>query len=155
MATTPILTMLDSLVTRISTQWGPTGNDAVSRVYQTPVKTSEIVGRKVYLFPAEYDDESATRAEDLITYRVAIIVAERYEAAGEPTVAWVDTRVDFVNDLLDWLEFLGTSGNPLHAIGTREIKTLSREPVQVYDVEMLVKHKMFWSELEFTFQELA
>lgn len=155
MATTPILTLLDELVSKVTTLWAPTGNNAVARLYQTPFKTSEIQGRKVWFFPAEYDDEPATRAEDLITYRVAVIVAERYESAAEPSVAWVDERVDFVNGLLDWLEFGRSASQGLLSIGAREIFTASREPVQVYDVGMLMKHKTFWSELEFVFQEVA
>jgi hypothetical protein len=155
-ATAPILSLCDALVSAVTTGWVPTAPDAVTRVYQIPVKVESLSGRQVWIFPVSYGDEPATRGEDLNSYRVAVVVAERYTAAGDPTSNWIDTRVNFVKDeIVDGLEFVRGSDNGLLSISTREIWTAERSEVPVYDVELLTQKKLFWCEIEFVFQEIA
>ena len=153
--TSNVLTAADQLVAAINAQWGPAAPSEAKRLYQTPEPTrlKSLTGRKVWLFPAEYGDEPATRAEALHTYRFGLVVFERYPTAGPVPDEWMDERVDWVaGDLSDWLNFGGD--RPFLQIGDREVFTAEREPVQVYDPGELIKRNTFWSELEYVFQEV-
>lgn len=157
-ATSDVLTVGDALAAWVNAQWtGKGANDGAERLYQTPDATAlkTMTGRKVWIFPAEYADEPATRTEALNTYRFGVIVVERYATAGAAPKEWTDERVDWVADSLnDWLSF-GTPYDRAHLqIGTREVFTAEVEPVQVYDPPMLIQKGLFWSEMEYVFQEI-
>lgn len=157
--TTPILTFLDALVSRVETVWKPKTPDIVLRDYQTPKRTelALLKGRHVWFFPATYQDESETRDEDLHTYRIGGLVFERYTGdEGRPPKWWMDELVDFTHTLLEWIDFSGVvedgDNGPLK-IGEREVWTAEIEPVTVYDPATLIQLKAFWGEIELTFQE--
>jgi hypothetical protein len=155
-ATAPIISLCDALVTALTTGWAPMIPNAVTRVYQIPVKVESLSGRQVWIFPVSYGDEPATRGEDLNSYRVAVVVAERFTDAGDPRTDWVDELVKFVKDeIVDGLEFVRGSDNGMLSISGREIWTAERSEVPVYDVELLTQKKLFWCEIEFVFQEIA
>ena len=156
----PILTLCDALVASLTARWATAAPDAVSREYLTDAKLETLTGRRVWVFPAEYTDRPAARAEDLNEYRVAVVVTERYAAQAAATSAalkeWADERVDFVRELIvDGFDFGRHGVNGLLAVGARELWTAEIDPVEVYDPALLETKKLFWSSVEFVFQEIS
>lgn len=147
----PTISLCDRLVVELAAGWGPTAPDAVSRVYEAAIPAESLTGRKVYVFPVGYGGDPASRGEDWYMHRIAVLTVERYDEAGRPPVAWVDTRADFVHEqVFGVLDF--TRGGPLRFDG-RTVYTESCSEVPVYDAGMLVTKKVFWSEIEFVFRE--
>ena len=155
MATANILTLADAIVSAINTAWtGKGANDSVSRVYLAPVSVDDLdslTGRKVYVFPGPYDNGLANRGEDEWTYTLGILIVERYTDAGDPTTAWIDDRVDFVEGTVG--ETIDYNGRTLLSISSRRIWTESIE-VETYNLESLNQKKIFWSVLTAVFKEL-
>ena len=149
MADARIIEVCDAIVDKVTLAWVPLGADGVSRQYLTPVKAEFIQGRQVYVFPANYGDEPADRADDLKEHRVALLVVERYTDAGAPTVEWIDERVNFVQTFL-WDELT----NPRSQAILDDLWPHTGE-VAVYDVAMLSEKKLFWSELDLVFREIG
>jgi hypothetical protein len=149
--TTPTLTLCDKLVELLVAAWNPADPDKAERVYEAPVHADSVTGRKVYVFPATYTSEPASRGEDLYTHRVVFLVVEKYAGDGRPPVAWVDARVDFVWERV-YQAFDFSHDGPLKFDG-RSVVTRSTDPVDVYDAGYLVKNKVFWAEVTFEFDE--
>ena len=146
-----ILIVTDAIVTRISSGLDVGDTTTVSRVYLAPIDLRSFTGRKVYVFPVNYDDSPATRAEDEKVYTIVAMCVNRYtDAPGDPTKAWVDTQVDFVHDKIvercDFVRDLLTFDT------TRELYTRSIS-VQIYDINRLAEDKTFASEVTFEFRE--
>jgi hypothetical protein len=155
MASAKILTLIDTLVTEIDTAWTQGASDTITRKYLASVSTEELsslTGRHVILFPGTYVNEPATRGEDQWTYTIHVLIVERFTAAGEPTVAQMDTLVDFVEATV--ANTIDYDGRTLLAIGARRIRTESIE-TETYDVEMLNEKNLFWSELTVVMKEVA
>lgn len=106
-------------------------------------------------------DEPATRATDWNSYRVGVIVVERFGDPGDPPDSWAD-------DLSAWVE--ANIFNPLQVVGVRasdevvapapgpewgELYCDTAEVPVECDLEGLQEHKLFWSELMFSFREDA
>lgn len=147
----PILTLCDQLVTELTASWAPQSPDSIRRDYDQPVIPKDIAGRQVVIFPAAYHLGSGTRGKDKYAHRVSVLTVERYVDAGIPLVTWADDRVEFVYTKIvrgfDYarkgkLEFSG-----------REIFTEEINDVEVYDVDMLVGQRLFWSEVALVFGE--
>lgn len=156
MASAKILTLCDSLVSAINTAWtGKGADDSVSRVYIAPVTVDELsslTGRKVFVFPGPYESGLENRGEDQWSYTIGILIVERYTAAGDPTAAWIDDRVDFVEGTVsDTIDYTGRS---LLSISGRRLWTESIE-IETYSLETLNQKKIFWSELTAVFKELV
>jgi hypothetical protein len=154
----------DAVVTAVLAAWNTSispaavaAPDSVERTYLTPVKFNSLTGRKVWVSPVGFGDENASRAENLGQYTVAVVVAERYEDAGLPSRAWLDTRVDFVELLYD---LLGSYGNR-RASGWLSAGTPARRHYteraavgEVYSFEYLDQQHVFWAEMELEFREV-
>lgn len=151
---TPTLTLCDKIVAELIAAWAPTGTDEVLRVYEVPIKLSELKGRKVYVFPDEYTAEPAERETDLYAHGVVVLTVERYPSAtgGKPPVAWVDERVDFVWQRV-WNGLDYSRDSRLLKFDGRSVWTESVGPAEVYDADRLQGLGVFWSEVPFTFHE--
>ena len=148
----------DAVVAAVLVLWpdGGTAPNAVERTYLTPIDLNTLTGRKVWVTPADFGDENASRGENLGKYTLAVIVAERHTDPGPPSRAWLDTRVAFVESLYD---LLGSYGNR-RASGHLSVGSPARRhwtdraTAAVYDWETLSADHVFWAELEFEFREV-
>lgn len=149
-----ILTVCDALLPVVVAALDDPGDAVVERLYLAPLTLDTDAFRHVWVFPASYANNPATRAEDEWVYAVGVVVAERYEDAGEPPAAWLDERVAFTQSkVFDALDFART----LLQFGTgsaRELWTQSSSCDVVYDSIRLSEKKLFWSELRFEFREI-
>jgi len=153
------LTFIDQLVTLVAASWTPTSPDAVSREYLASISEKELntlEGRKVILFPLEYEKEGVNRGEDQFGYGVGVEIFERFEdadkASSSTVKAWLDDRLDFVeSEIIDGLDFGKSS---VLVFGTREVWTESIDVPERYDVDLLVEKKLFRCTVRFKFREL-
>lgn len=160
-----IISLCDQLVVTLNSAWtDQTADDRVSRAYVAPVtldRSQPFAGRRVYLFPVSYQDEPATRAEDLRAYTVTVWVCERFPDAlpvdSADATDWFDQRVLFtettVYDALDFGRDDDTKPGVLEFDGRRVWTESAR--VGVYDWERMAGLQLFMAELEFTFRELV
>lgn len=147
----------DGTAAVIDAAWTGKGvHDAVSVEYELPVRESnvqQLTGRKVFVFEDGYGNVGITsRGTDLNEYRVKVMCVELYTLAGRPTKAWCRERVQFVAEkIVDALDFTrDDDGRLLSSLWT---ETINVESVCI--AEFLGEHKVFWSEIEFTFREEA
>jgi hypothetical protein len=128
------------------------GDATVSREYIGPVSVDSITGRKVFVMPLSYLNNPADRGEDEWVYGVQVTVIEKYTDRGDPTKAWIDERVLFVQQKVsDRCDFVRT----MLVFGTnneRRLLTYANE-VAVYDEALLVQNKLFKSDVTFEFRE--
>lgn len=147
--TTPTLTLCDDLVDAINAAWTPSDPDAVERRYLERIDLDGLRGRRVFFFPAGYDNRPATRGHDDYTHRITCLVVEKYPDAGDPPREWIDERVDFVHtQVVQGLDF--SRAPPSF---NRQVLTLSADVPAVYDAEMLTTKKQFWCAVELVFVE--
>jgi hypothetical protein len=154
-----ILQLVDAAAGELRARWGPKAPDAVTREYGpdvgfTPDDLSTLLpGRQVYLFPAAYAaPELAARDALQKRYKVAGLVVERYTAGtGRPPVGWMDARVTFVEQVV--FKPLRDPGLVLLDGVVPDLET-GAEVTAVYDLDVYLKHRAFWSELLLTYQEL-
>lgn len=155
---TEILTLCDALVERVNSAWSPKTPDQVERFYVGPKndELKDLRGRRVYFAPNTYTDEPASRGESLNSYEVVGFVVERCRETGRayPSVEWIDERVDFVKQLIDWLDFARDTENGLLTVGNRRIWTQTLEPVDVYDQDALEDFGTFIATLRWGFREI-
>lgn len=159
MATSRDLTLIDQLVAVIESAWAPVAPNSVGREYIASVSEKDLkdfTGRRVFLFPMEYQTDDENRSENRYGYRIGITVLERFEdadkASSEIVKAWLDERLDFVETrIIDGLDY-GNGG--LLVFGGREVWTESIECPQRYDVDLLAEKKMFRCDLMFMFREI-
>lgn len=141
----------DAVVQKIKHAWGPKDPDDIERAYQIPLQVDKILGRRLYVFPAKYASlEPANRAEDLREYTVPMLAVERYTAQGQPDRNWLDERVNWVEEMIWQLCENPRDSAPL--LGTLWPQT---SDVDVYDPDLLNLKKLFWSEIEIVFREVA
>lgn len=150
-----ILTVCDAAVARINSVWGPASPDTVARAYRWKPSQRELnslVGRHVRVFPASYGDELENRGEDRHRFGVSIIALERCADAGVPPDAWMDERLEWVQDkIADALDYDGRGGaSAFLTAGSMKLLTETIE-VATYDVEYQESLHLFWSEIEMTF----
>lgn len=147
----------DAVVAAVAALWTPAAPNAVERTYLTPVEPGDLAGRQVWVTPASFADEPASRGEDLGQYTVAVVVAERYADGGAVPRGWMDERVLFVESLFDLLGNYGQRrASGWLSVGTparRHFTERAAVPA-VYDWEFLSGDHCFWAELEFDFREV-
>ncbi len=145
-----ILTVCDALVDAVEAALDSPSDAVVERLYLAPVDMSSDTDRHVWIFPATFASSPENRGEDALTYRVGVIVAERYTDPGEPTKAWTDARVTFSQEkVYDALDF---ARNPLVYTGSRGMRTTSGE-MMVYDPDRL-QRGLFWCEMTLEFLDI-
>lgn len=157
MADARIVEVIDAVVSRVDAAWtGKGANDSVSRVYLAPLSLASLTGRKVWFFPVRYGDDTADRGENLTTYTVAAIIAERYEGGeAEPPQEWIDERLAFVEQQVYTECDFGDSVDFLSLDTSRRAWTETIDVAAAYDVELLSKKQVFWCEIEFGLREVA
>ncbi len=155
MATTPILTLCDQLVTNLKTRWAPSGDDDAIRAYFAQITNetlNTLVGRKVWILPISDVLDAEDRGEDHHDYKVAVVTAEEFIDAGSPPNSWLDTRMDWVDTfIVHGFYFLRP---PYLSFGGRLVQT--RAPVEqtLLDTRHLSTKKLFLSRVEFEFVEI-
>jgi len=140
----------DAVVDAVSDAWNPTAPSEVLWDFLLPYAFEDRSGRSVFFVPTKYGNSPITRGEDVHTYDLTAVVIERYESAGEPTKSWIKERVEFVQDYV--VDLLDYSRDPLVFATTRKLTTRSADVV-VYVPEKL-QGKLFWSEINFIFEEV-
>lgn len=145
-----IITVCDAIADYIEAGLDDPGDATVTRCYIAPVNVNTLSGRHLFVFPLKYSNGPATRAEDEWIYGVQVTCVEKYTGRGDPTNAWVDDLVEFVqakvSDRCDFVRTLFTFAT------TRELITQTNE-VNVYDEAALSNEKLFKSDVVFEFRE--
>lgn len=151
-----VLDACDAAVALIAAAWSPPAPSAVTRVYAPPVNLTEdadppLAGRQVFVFPGPYDAAQLDRAGQWRTYTLRVLVVERYTAgAGPVPAAWLDERVRFAQDAV----FNRLADQSLKLVGQMTPDPETPAAVDVlYDPDVLLQHKTFWSVMTFTFVE--
>lgn len=166
-----IIDVCDALVTEVYDHWlttygPPIFPSEVKRSYVAPANLDRLQGRRVWVFPATWNQETSSRglpddpANSINDYAVVLVIAERYagEGAGDPIDSdtargWIDERVEFAQSIYD---LVSDFGKPvmLQVDGRRPIFCESAEPVDVYDEATLSQDKCFWCRMGFTLREV-
>jgi hypothetical protein len=152
-----VIETADAVAAAIRTAWAPIAPDAATSDYGAEVILDDddpdvLTGRKVFVFATEYAaPEFVDGASLRRTYGVGIVIVERYAAAaGTPPKAWMDARVLFVEQSIyrllrnPDLVLSNTLVPSPEAPGTVDV---------VYDLDLYLQRKTFWSVCTFTFQE--
>jgi hypothetical protein len=156
---TPTVVLCQALAAYVAAQWEPAAPSAVDwdffRRYgdADQISVPALQGRQVVFFPAAYDWENATRAEEGYQHHVQAVVVERYtDAAGDPPRDWTSARVDFVyGQLIKGLRFNRSGPAPFNPA----LVTL-RGHVEVLDVDKLMASgKLFFALAHLEFFELV
>jgi hypothetical protein len=148
----------DAAADRVREWWDPTGPDEVRGCYRFDYDSRTAAGRKVFVLPVSYTGSPVTRREDADDYALAVVVVERFpaESAGDPDEAWVDERVEWVEDLLNLLgnargaNLLADPGDPTSGLWPE-----TAEATAVCDLEDLMEKKVFLAVLNVTYREHA
>ncbi|MBY0513080.1 MAG: hypothetical protein K2P78_04115 [Gemmataceae bacterium] len=161
-----ILDVCDAVASHLRTLWTDRGrDDAVTREYGPDVgltkddEDSLIAGRQVYVFPAAYAvPRLVTRREMERGYTVAVLCVERYTddppTEARPPAAWMDERVTFVERMFKALRDpdLTLIGSVIPAL--EDGGDVAKVDV-VYDLDVFVRHRAFWSQLTAPFEEVC
>lgn len=150
-----VLVLADALALEFQNRITVAGvlDTVVSREYEVTHDMGSFTGRKVEIYPLMYNpDEDATREETFYDFRYSFVVMERYRDKGIVPKAWIDERVEFVEEYIF---------NPLDQriitviADSRKYWTTEVEVTSVYDFDMLRQFKVFWSEVETTFRKIS
>jgi len=156
MADARIIQAADAAVALILAGWtGRGADDGAERVYAPTINLSgddapRLAGRHVYVFPGPYSAEQLDRADQWRRHSLRALVVERYADAGDPTRAWVDERVNFVEQRVF---------NPLANQSLKLVGQMTPDPEFVATIDelcdraILQEHKTFWSYATFGFVE--
>lgn len=161
-----IIDACNAVTGAIQSVWNPVAPSAVQRSYVPDIGLSAdhtdtlIQGRQVYVFPAKWENDGAIdRGNWDRLYVVQFVTVERYSVSGTdqvgtPTDDWVDQRVLFVEGIFNFL------ANPDVTI-PGALVNLYRLPEdqasvdEVYDVDLLMRKKTFWSPATIAFREIV
>lgn len=160
MATARILQVCDAVAANINSLWAaltgdtPVGTSQAQRVYEVPVgadaEQNTVTDRQVYVFPIEFAKPSdATRKERYQDYTLEVVTAERYTGPAPTPDAWLDVRVTFVEQVI-WLPL----SDPRQPNVLSGVYNWRPSEVVAYDVNELVKNKLFLSWVKVTLREL-
>lgn len=121
------------------------------RVYEVSIEAESLATRVVYVFPTTYGYlETLTRKDDQSEYKVSILIAERYTGAGAAPNAWLDERIEWVQDnILDVLD------DPRSSEPVDGYVPWQSEVSPVYDIEELVQRKLFLSVVVITYRQFT
>lgn len=148
-----LLAIADAAVTKVAAWWTKGASDAVSRVYLPDIPDpTDPTGRQVWIVPHLFGQaDIATRAQDRNSFTIYAIFAERFPAntAGEATKAWIDTRVDFVEDVWGLLSDARTT---LFPSPLEDVVATDSRLVSLYDDDALREDKVFHAILELTYE---
>lgn len=96
-----IADIVDAVGAEIAAHWSPSGNDEVIRRDFDNRELDGLAGRKVWLFDrGESEVEKAARGASTWEYRVRLVVAEPYTAAGGMPGEWIDERTQWVRETI-------------------------------------------------------
>lgn len=150
----PTLTLCDALVAKLLEAWAPSAPSGAERAYYKRVwdaeaATNKLQGRRVIFYPTDYDSDPETRGEDAWAHRITVQVVERFDGDGDPSVGWMDERVNWVFEyIVSAFDF-----GPQPPEWNKRLRTSGRQ-ILLYDVTKLKAGKLFFSQVEFEFEEL-
>lgn len=125
----------------------------ITREYEIVFDLGTFTGMQVPIFPVKYEDTSkSTRIESENDVMGCIVITERWTPAGKPTKQWIDDRVNLVQEAI--FEPLNKIEIPLLIVQGSEYWPIEVKVTSVYDIVYMRKHKVFWSEVEYTFRKL-
>lgn len=146
-----LLPFTDAIVDALQTAFTLGGVGAtIERQYEVEYDLGTIEGLYVNVFPAMYGiSERATRSEDYLDVMTAIVVLERYTQPDKPPKAWLDDRVQWVENLVFSPLVKIECPLLLNAFWESSVKVTT-----VYDWTFLRQQKVFWSEVEVSFRRI-
>lgn len=125
----------------------------VTREYEVTFDLGKFTLMQVPIIPSMYGDKSkATRSESNNELGGTIIVTERYTSPGKAPNAWIDERVNMVESAV--FVPLNVIDYPLLTLDGVECWPKEVEVSTIFDMVFLRKHKVFWSEIDYTFSKL-
>jgi hypothetical protein len=151
---TRLLQVADALTARIQANWNPVAPDVVTRKYVERSQLAPTPGRRVWVVPtAARLVEAATRGPTwLKEFKIGLRCLEYYSDPGKPLDAWVDQRVAFVGQRLHD-DLLLVADPATFLLGTFYVpEDALPEVTEIADAELILNHKAFWAEVEFTFR---
>jgi hypothetical protein len=147
--TSEIIEACNAVVDKIQTSASTSAT--VTRVYLAPENLATITGRKVYVFPTGYGSSQETREADRWTYSIWCRIIEKYTDPGEPTVAWMDDRVNWVREhVIGALDI----GNKTLAISAERTAWTTSTEAEVYDSANMENEHLFIADVKFEFTEI-
>lgn len=154
------MTDLDSfgeeLVSLLQSQLNSGDDVDIEYVYEFREDLGTVVGRKIKIYGLGYLSESPeTRKEDQYVLSYGLVVLERYSDPQNPTAVapkeWLAERTLFVEE-----KVFNPLSNSRVMFGSSDYQywSESAETTVYLDRNILRLHKVFWSEIEFTFRKL-
>lgn len=142
--------ILDAVVAYLQANWTGTV-PTISREYMASFVADEFTGPRVYVMSPQYGQVGvATRANDEDSYTVFVVFVEKYTLGAETIPnAWLDERVEIVEQEI--YELLGDHRTEAIAGLWPETATVNT----VYDIDFLHQTRLFVSEVEIEFREIA
>lgn len=142
----------DAVVAKIAADWQPTGDDTVERVYLPGVEDiKELAGRQVQVWFEDYGQaDIASREQDRNSFVIVVDVYEKCDEQGEPSVAWVDERVDWVEGIWDLLN--EARNPPLFPSPLNDVIPAASSRVGSYDPDLLREENLFASRIAITYE---
>jgi len=153
--TTPTLILCDNLVTALAADWTPAAPDGVERAYFKRISDAsgqvlKLKGRRVVIYPTDYDNNPLTRDKDVYLHKVSVQIFELFDedTAGDPPIAWTDARVDFVFEKI----VQGFDYSRQSPTWNRWLRTLSATTL-IVNTAKLIEDRMFFSQVDLEFEE--
>ena len=149
MADARIIDVCDEIVAYLTTNWVGTA-PTIERTYLPDFIAEEFTGPKVYVIGTAFPQvEMLDRTGDIDAYVVSVIYAEKSTDAGTPTTAWIDERMNRVDEqIYDRLKE--------HRVVLLDSKLWpeSADVTTLYDYDFLKERNLFLSEVVFEFREV-
>jgi hypothetical protein len=147
----------DAVVAAVSNYWQPAGNDSVQAAYDVDFDSLKLLaGRKVLVAcdpQAMRQSSTATRNDDAYDYPIYVAIAEPYTAAGNPTAAWMDARVEFYEELFKLLGESRLSGATGVLTGeAANCYAVETDPVVVWDADEFRENKLYFGLMVVTYR---
>lgn len=142
----------DAVVAKVAAEWQPVAPDSVERVALPGVEdVKELEGRKVQVWFEDYGQKDvATRGQDRNEFTVVLDFYEKCPTAGEPTLAWFDSRIDFVESL--WRLLGEARDGPLFPAPLDDVYPATTSRVGSYDPDLLRDKSLFASRIAVTYE---
>jgi hypothetical protein len=146
-----VLTLADGVVAELAAAFAAAPAAAeVSREYADRDDLATFAGLKVRVYPMSYTKpDAATRGEDYFDARLVLAALERFTGTGPVTNAWVDSRVNLVDEVV-----YATLANNDRVLVAGEFWGREVEVATVFNREWLREFQVFLSEIDVTYRRL-
>ena len=148
-----IVEVRDAVVERVAAWWRPAAPDEVKGPAECDLDTSQMLGRRVQVFPSTYTGGPVDRSDDQNDYTVVLVVTEVFKDAEEVPVAWVDELMAWTEELLNEVGSVRAERLLATAEPGSGLWPETAECTTVYDLEELTDKKLFLSVLTVLYRE--